>query len=270
VGDDWLNWGPRTDAWIRQFRGRPRLGRVAERLFGLPTSVDLGGSATWMFNSEKMRASGLAIHPDLTKTQVANPGIDESLFQAAEPQPWQWKLLYLGRLDQRKGIHIAIEALSRLPTEATLDVQGSGDARYERTLRALVSELGLERRVRFLQESRERIPAVYAAHDSVLFPVQWEEPWGLVPIEAMAVGRPVVASGTGGSAEYLRHEENCLIYAPRDSPDALAAAITRLSADEHLRERLRHGGARTAPRFTEAGYNRQIHETLVGAARRDA
>jgi hypothetical protein len=46
-----------------------------------------------------------------------------------------------------------------------------------------------------------------------------------VPLEAMAVGRPVVASGTGGSAEYLRHGENCLVYSPAESPEALAAAL---------------------------------------------
>jgi glycosyltransferase involved in cell wall biosynthesis len=99
----------------------------------------------------------------------------------------------------------------------------------------------------------------------VLFPVQWEEPWGLVPLEAMAVGRPVVASGTGGSAEYLRHEENALIYAPRDSAEALATAVRRLADDASLRSRLRDGGFPTAARFTERRYNEAIENALAEA-----
>ncbi len=57
------------------------------------------------------------------------------------------------------------------------------------------------------------MPAELAAADALLFPVQWEEPWGLVPLEAMASGTPVVATGTGGSGEYLRDGDNCLVYA---------------------------------------------------------
>jgi glycosyltransferase involved in cell wall biosynthesis len=79
----------------------------------------------------------------------------------------------------------------------------------------------------------------------------------------MAVGRPVVASGTGGSREYLRHEENCLIYEPRDSAAALAEAISRLAGDAALRARLRAGGLATAPRYTERLYNEAIEAALV-------
>ena len=117
-------------------------------------------------------------------------------------------------------------------------------------------------RIEFSSEPRERLAAVYADADAVLFPVQWDEPWGLVPLEAMAVGRPVIATGTGGSAEYLSHERNCLIYEPRNSPRALADAVNRLAADASLRERLRDGGLATAPRFTERRYNEAIAAAL--------
>ncbi len=87
-------------------------------------------------------------------------------------------------------------------------LQGSGDQDYVASLRARSSHLGLGPRVTFSQEPREWLPKVYADADAVVFPVTWNEPWGLVPLEAMAVGRPVVATGTGGSAEYLRDGEN--------------------------------------------------------------
>ena len=64
----------------------------------------------------------------------------------------------------------------------------------------------------FGDATRGGLPATLRRGRRVLFPVRWEEPWGLVPLEAMAVGTPVVASGRGGSAEYLRDGENCLLF----------------------------------------------------------
>ncbi len=84
----------------------------------------------------------------------------------------------------------------------------------------------------------------------MLFPVTWPEPFGLVPLEAMACGRPVVATATGGAAEYLRDGENCLIV-PVDDPQSLAAAVQRLAADEALRAGLVAGGHATAARLTQ-------------------
>jgi glycogen synthase len=259
VGDDWLRWGPRADGWLRLFHSRPRLARVAELVTGLPGRVDFDGAALWLFNSDAMRRSA----PPLKRTAVAHPGIDDALFRPADPQPWRWRLLYLGRLDRRKGVHVAADALRELPDEATLTVQGGGDEAYLRDLEARAPAGRLVRS----SEPRERLPAVYAAADAVVFPVQWEEPWGLVPLEAMAVGRPVVATGTGGSGEYLRHEHNALVYEPRDSPSALADAVRRLAGDPELRERLRAGGYETAALFTERSYNEAIEDALDEAAR---
>jgi glycosyltransferase involved in cell wall biosynthesis len=151
-------------------------------------------------------------------------------------------------------VHVAADALALLPDGAVLTVQGDGDPDYVRRLRD---------RVALSAAPRERLPEVYAAADAVVFPVQWNEPWGVVPLEAMTVGRPVVASGTGGSAEYLRHGENCLIYAPAESPDALAAALHELAGDAELRARLVAGGLDTAAPFTEQSYNQAIGAALA-------
>ena len=93
--------------------------------------------------------------------------------------------------------------------------------------------------------SRGELPDIYAGSDVVLFPVRWQEPWGLVPLEAMALGRPVIATGQGGSGEYLRDQENCLLVPPGD-PRAIAAAVRRLADDPQLRARIRTGGLATA------------------------
>jgi glycogen(starch) synthase len=270
VGDEWLRWGPKADGWLRPLRRVPGLPAVAERVTGLPARVDLDAAALWLFNSETVRektraGSGLT----LPRSDVAHPGIDETLFEPREPEPWRWRLLCLGRLDPRKGVHLAVEALALLPEDATLVIQGSGGAGdYGRELRQRAEALDVAGRVTFSTAPREEIPGVYAAADALVFPVQWDEPWGLVPLEAMAVGRPVVATGTGGSAEYLRHERNCLVYEPRASAEALAQAVRRLASDGALRARLRSEGIATAARFTQTGYDEAIARALETAASR--
>jgi glycosyltransferase involved in cell wall biosynthesis len=149
----------------------------------------------------------------------------------------------VGRVDPRKGLDVAVDAVAMLPG-ATLTVTGAGDAEHLRRLRARASGA-----VRFAGHGDPA--AAYAAADAVLFPVTWDEPFGLVPLEAMSVGRPVIATGTGGSAEYLRDGENCLLVAPGDAL-ALAASVARLAGDPPLRARLVAGGRETAARFTEA------------------
>lgn len=267
VGDEWMVWGPRADGWIRPQRGRRRLAALAERLTGLPGRVDLGTAATWLFNSARTRDASAAAGWTFADARVVHPGIDESLFRPSPARDWAWRLLYVGRMDDRKGVHVAVDALARLPDEATLMLQGSGDEGYVRSLRERIDALGLGERVSWPARPRTKLGELYAEADAVLFPVQWQEPWGLVPLEAMAVGRPVVATGTGGSAEYLRDGENSLVYEPRDSPQALAGAVTRLASDPALRARLREAGFETAARFTSRGYDEAIAAAIEAAAR---
>jgi glycosyltransferase involved in cell wall biosynthesis len=189
------------------------------------------------------------------------------LLAPAEAQDWRWRLLCLGRLDRRKGAHVALAALRHLP-EARLAIVGAGDAEYEGELRAQAVRDGLTDRVTFGHVGRGGLRAAYAEADALVFPTLWEEPWGLVPLEAMAVGRPVVATGTGGSREYLRDGLNCLIYQPRDDAEALASAIRRLAGDEELRSRVRRAGIETASRYPSSAYDEAIRIALERVAAR--
>jgi glycogen synthase len=268
VNDNWLVYGPLTDAWIR-FATRPGVpADLIERVTGLPARFEPQGTAHFVFASEETRRVSLERWP-LEGTEVAHGGIDRAFLDAAVPPgEWAWRLLYVGRIDPRKGIATAIRALALLPAEATLRVVGGGDEAHLGELRELAGRLDLGERVGFDgPRPRSALPDVYAAADAVVFPVEWAEPWGLVPLEAMAAGRPVVATGTGGSAEYLRDAENSLIYPPGD-PAALADRLARLAADPALRERLRDGGLETARAHTDEAFHARVEAVLAAALAR--
>jgi glycosyltransferase involved in cell wall biosynthesis len=214
VGDGWMVYGPDRD------RSQPR--------------VAFEGAARWLFISQITRErSGVS-------GEIVHPGVDPDRFPPAEPREWGWRLAYVGRLSPEKGIDVALAALDLLP-EARLTLDGDGPLPVEHP-RAAVR-----------RTPSGRVHEAYAAADALLFPVTWPEPWGLVPLEAMSVGRPVVATATGGQAEYLRDGENALVVAAGD-PGALAAAVRRLAADPALRARLRQGGFETAARYPQSAF----------------
>ena len=261
VHDDWLVYGPRVDAWL----ATPPLVRVpAAAALRIPARVDFGRAARYVFVSETTRRHSLVRHR-LPDTGVAHSGIDPAFVDPRPLQEWRWRLLYVGRIDERKGIATAVAALAQLPEQATLTIVGEDNPDAERELRTQAGALGVADRIR-LEGFRRRseLPAAYEATDVVVFPVVWEEPWGLVPLEAMALARPVVATGRGGSGEYLRDGDNALLFEAGD-PAALAAAVRRLADDPGLRARLRDGGLRTAPKHTEDAFNASVARELEAA-----
>jgi glycogen synthase len=267
VHDDWLVYGPGFDQWLRMWRGRRlMLAPLAERLLGLPTRVSVERAGTFVFNSRYTRDTAARTGLDLGDARVVYPGIEADLRDELPSRAWEWRLLYIGRLDQQKGIDTAVEALARLPAQATLEVWGTGNQDYTSQMRSLAGQLGLDDRVSFRGWAgpADRLGA-YERADVVLFPVRWQEPFGLVPIEAMGLGRPVVSTARGGSAEFLRDGENALVSEPGDA-QGLAGAITRLASDPQLRERLLRGGRLTAAEHTIERFADQTVQAILDAA----
>ena len=252
VGDDWLVYGGWADCWTRQLGQRPlvRLAGGVLRLPGAPAS--LGSTGTFCFVSEFTRrraeeVAGLA----LRNARVIPAGIELREFPLARPdeRPWRWRLLCVGRLHPAKGFETAIRALRALPSAATLAIVGSGGSSHRDELSRLAREIRVADRVRFLCSERSEMRKHYRSADVLLFPSTGHEAFGLVPIEAMACATPVIATGVGGSAEFLADELNCLLVPPADAK-ALAGAVRRLSRDASLREQIIDGGLDTAARLT--------------------
>ena len=251
VCDDWLVYGRSLDPWSSAFDGSPprrAAGRLVRAATGVPAVVpDPSPTAAVLHVSAAVRDRA---HAEgrwaLGREAVVHSGIDRTDFPTLPPsdRPWRGRLVVSGRFDPRKGFETALRALPLLDG-ATLDCFGRGGDAERRRLERLAGELGVADQVRFGSLARAEVAAAYAGADAVLFPSTWAEPFGLVPVEAMACATPVVATGVGGSAEFLVDGGNCLLVAPGD-PEALAGAVRRLAGDPALRRRLVAGGSATA------------------------
>jgi glycosyltransferase involved in cell wall biosynthesis len=251
VCDEWPVHGPHLDAWGRLFAGRPRLGRVAELALRIPCRpTDLGPAGAFCFVSEHTREA-CRRGSDFTfpTSTVVLSGIERSDFPPgpADERPWRGRLLYVGRLDERKGVLTAVDALAELGDGSTLRFVGLGDAEHailERAERQSVLD-----RVTIEARPRAELAAVYRDADVLLFTSEWDEPFGLTPIEAMACATPVIGTGTGGSAAFLVDGVTCLRCPPGDA-GALAARIRRMAGDAALRRRLVGTGLQVADDLT--------------------
>jgi glycosyltransferase involved in cell wall biosynthesis len=272
VCDDWLLYAQRLDAWTRMFASRPLLGRLTSAVTRVPTRFpDLGRVGHVCFVSEATRERA-ATSWQVESSTVVYSGIDRTDFpDVADPvrPPWSWRLLYVGRLDERKGIHVAVDALAALPAQATLTILGTGDRDYQQQLLLRIEALGVSDRVQLRSVERKALAAEYAAADVLVFPSTWTEPFGLTPLEAMACGTPVVTTGTGGSGEFCIDGLNCLRVEP-GSAEELATAVRRLAQEPALRAELVAGGLRTARLLTVDALADCLASWHVAAAERFA
>jgi glycosyltransferase involved in cell wall biosynthesis len=260
VHDDWLDYGRRADLWHRRARRRRVPPVVLDKLLRVPGRIDFGRAAHYAFVSNATRAHAQRGGLDLPDTSILHSGIAAG-FEPAPERDWQGRLLYVGRIDPRKGVDKPIRALPELP-EVALEIVGGGPQADVDDLVELARSLGVEDRVTFTGPVEPAdLPERYAAADAVVFPVLWSEPWGLVPLEAMAMGRPVIATGRGGSAEYLVDGQNALLY-DGDDVAGLADRVRRVARDEGLRSHLRANGFETASRHTAKHFEDGVERTL--------
>lgn len=210
------------------------------------------------------------IHPQ--NARVIYNGIR---YRVLEPQelfmPNRFSLLYAGRLVEEKGAHIAVEVLQRLHSEyhlseAHLTIVGGGDRAYEDRLRAQAEQAGLGEHVRFLGKlPPEEMPTIYRNHRALLFPVLWEEPFGLVLAEAMAHGVPPVASRSGAVPEIVRDGLDGFVVAKADIAQ-MAQRTAQLLQDDSLWQTMRLNGLeRVKAHFTQQAYVAQVLEYLKRA-----
>jgi len=258
---------PAERVWLE-----PRVGRHAD-----------GVIATCEDEVGELRALGIPTH----HVEVAPCGVDAELFAhegPTEARGARFRILSVGRLVRRKGVDLVIRALALLRErgfgengfgEVELEIVGSGESSGAddpeiARLSALAEKFGVSEQVHFRGSlPQDRIPALLRSADAVVC-APWYEPFGIVPLEAMACGTPVVAAAVGGLNNSVLHGVTGLHVPPRD-PEAIAEALTRLLLDRGFREALgRAGRSRVEAEYTwdrVAERTEAIYERALDRAR---
>lgn len=178
----------------------------------------------------------------------------------------------VGRITDVKGQHLLLKAVGKLPAEIRDRLRilvvgdpapaSKADLRYANKLRSLALQFGLQDNIVWGGYQTDPGPC-YASMDVLVHPALWAEAMGLVILEALQRGVPVIAARIGGIPEIIDNGTNGLLVAPGDE-DALGQALKRFVEDDSFRKRLQKG-ARSGldDRFTLKSFSPKIR-TLVG------
>ncbi len=224
---------------VHHLRSDERHPAVLRFLYRAVERAYLRSVDAFIFNSRTTRQRVAALRGEpLPPHIVAYPGgdrlrpqVDAAFIRARAYESGPLRVLFLGNLIPRKGLPVLLRALARVgPTEAVLDVVG-GEAfapAYARRMRRLAAALGLGRRVRFHGwQDDEALRRLLRRAQVFVLPSQYEG-FGIVYLEAMGFGLPVLAGSQGAAWEFVTPGENGFLL-----PAHEAAAVERLAA--HLR-----------------------------------
>ncbi len=225
---------------LRSDEARPswqnRLYRRIERQY-------LASADGFVYNSEATRTAVETLVGSGTPGVVARPAGDrwrislsEVEIRARANEPGPLRVVFLGNLIPRKGLHTLLAALARLPDGSlTLDVIGSPavEPAYRARMQALVHELRIGGEVTFRGLLADAQVAEHLTRSHVLVVPSSHEGFGIVYLEGMGFGLPAIATTAGGAGEIVHHGENGFLVAPGDA-EALATCLARLHADRAL------------------------------------
>ncbi len=202
------------------------------------------------FDSAHMAADVRANGVRLAHERVVPHGIELRRFPYVAPtdRPANGKtLLFVGRVVPVKGIETLLAAMPMIRSElpdSRLTVAGPVEASYAAKLAEFAAGLGIEKAVTMLgPQNQPALVRLYHDHQLLVFPSEWDEPFGIVLVEAMACGLPVLCSAAGGSAEVVDGETTGLRFERGDAGD-LASKAVRLLRSAELGDRLAQGARR--------------------------
>jgi glycosyltransferase involved in cell wall biosynthesis len=178
-------------------------------------------------------------------------------------------VFYVGRFDERKGIETLVRAVGQSQLRGNQKLKlvigggsrpGQSDGIERERIEGIVAELGMTEITTFPGRiGDDLLPAYYTAADVCVVPSHYE-PFGLVAIEAMACGTPVVASDVGGLQFTVVPEQTGLLASPKDEA-AFATAIDRILSDAEWRNQLgKNARARVESKFSWDGVANQLSE----------
>ncbi|MFZ5949929.1 MAG: glycosyltransferase family 4 protein [Candidatus Rifleibacteriota bacterium] len=211
---------------------------------------------------------------DLSHAQVIYQGIHvDSLPFRFNPKrsDQNFKVFYAGQVSRNKGVHTIIKAINLLRQQLpqiSLTIAGTGVPDYRQELENLVADFELGNQVNFIGKvPHEKLAELHYRHHCFVFSSEWEEPFGLTHLEAMALGNPVISTITGGSAELIIDGSNALAYQAGNEQE-LAQAIFRLAQNDSLREQLAFNAREYVQRHHSfSGYTDHIEAFMMNATK---
>jgi len=235
--------GAPASSWVDRLH-HGALRRLPRRLVAISEAVRRRALATLALDPARIVTVPNGIAVDRFRAPQRPPAAVRAELGVAAGAPL---LLAIGSLGRCKGQDLLIDALSALPATTVLALVGAGPARER--LAAQAAARGVAARVRFLGWRSDVADLLHAA-DLFVHAARWEG-FGRVVAEALAAGRPVVATQVGGIPEFVRHGTTGLLVAP-DSAAALASACARLLGDRTGAAALGAAGAAFAQRELDA------------------
>ncbi len=155
-------------------------------------------------------------------------------------------VLFVGRLHASKGLQFLAEAVKELPCRLVII---GGDSGFEKSLREIVSAFGIEQKVVFVGEaSEEKLVAAYQACEMFVLPSEWEA-FGVVLVEAMAAGKPVIGSDRGAIPRLVKDGKNGFVV-PFADVSKLKEKIALLLKDKKLASKMGQRGKEFAKQFS--------------------
>lgn len=236
------------------------------------------GILLWPFMKNKTKtirrclkqADSVIAISDFVKNNLTMVGVDEKKINTIHnPAPkWEDKakrckenkiiLFAPGRLEDYKGFHVLLKAMKNVVQKnknVRLIITGSGS--YEDELKRLTDRLNLNDHVEFTGNiSFDNIKNLYFNSDIVVFPSIWPESFGRVSIEAMAAGKPVIASRIGGIPEVVSKDVGILVKP--DDVDELTKAIIKLINSPSLRREMGEHGRKLVHKFNVDDYCKDV------------
>ena len=176
-------------------------------------------------------------------------------------------ILFVGRLEKRKGLRYLLEAYGRLKwdfPDTRLVVVGPGN--LDKDCHRVLSERALDDVVFFNNVPYQDLPCYYRSADICCAPATGRESFGIVLLEAMASGKPVVASRIDGYSSVLSHGEQGVFVPPRDSA-SLSEALALLIRNPELRHRMGESGRKTVERYRWEEVARQVMDYYLDLMR---
>ena len=194
------------------------------------------------YTSVREQEEAGSVHPDISNIPSAIIAIpvattdksEEFLPKASDGNQLQ-RVLFLSRLDRKKGLELLLEAFSRLrggPASALLVIAGSGEKSYVKELRGLAERLGIEKSVRWVGFLEGREKAAAFARATVFVLPSYSENFGIAAAEALAAGVPVLISDQVAIADDVRKSNAGLVVAC--DVTAIAGGLRKLLSDPSL------------------------------------